>query len=85
MKCLLLVHNIHTHTHTLFILTPPFYCFAWLITDNKSLNNTDSSNIKPKVWVETDHQRSENTLDLSENFIVDGNSEVSNTIYHDCA
>lgn len=34
--------------------------------------------IKPKVWVETDHQRSENILDFSENTIVDGNSEVSN-------
>lgn len=51
-------------------------CFLCLITDNKSLNNTDSNSIKPKVWVETDHHRTENVIDVSENFIMDGNNEV---------
>ncbi|XP_070501957.1 lachesin-like [Chironomus tepperi] len=45
-------------------------------TDNKSLNNTDSNNIKPKVWVETDHHRTENAIDVSDNFILDGNNEM---------
>lgn len=53
----------------------------WLITDNKSLNNTDS-NIKPKVWVETGqmHQRdgtSADNVDHNENTILDDNNEVS--------
>lgn len=33
--------------------------------------------MKPKVWVETDHQRFENALEFSENS-KDGNNEVSN-------
>lgn len=51
--------------------------FSWLITDNKSLNNTDS-NIKPKVWVETGqmHQRADNVVDHNDNTILDENNEV---------
>lgn len=50
---------------------------SWLITDNKSLNNTEP-NIKPKVWVETGqmHQRSDNAVDHNENAILDDNNEV---------
>lgn len=51
--------------------------FSWLITDNKSLNNTDS-NIKPKVWVETGqmHQRADIAVDHNDNTILDDNNEV---------
>lgn len=72
--------SIHCSFHLMFIriyLTPlTTVCFPYLITDNKSLNNTDSNNIKPKVWVETDHHRTENAIDISDNFILDGNNEV---------
>jgi hypothetical protein len=55
-----------------------FFFFFCLITDNKSLNHTDSSNQKPKVWVETGqmHQRADNIVDHNENTIPDDNNEV---------
>jgi hypothetical protein len=51
---------------------------TWRVTDNKSLNNTNS-HIKPKVWVETGqmHQKSETSaVDYNENAVHNEHNEV---------